>query len=319
MDVSPTKQSSYAETRDRKRLGKRILKAVQPQLEAALRAEADISHKPMDSLRKELEGMLEKSVEMRQASITVSQTEVPAAENMEDAVMTDVEGQIIVAGDGDVVGADEEEDMAEDRMNVDEPDADTEAALEATTPSLATSVKLNGIMSSNASVADVDKDDAVDSAPLPGGLKATDTPPNDGDYAPVAPPDHTDPLTPPQSNGSLGRHGAADVLNDGGVPWYMKGFRLEGTTAAEEQWAGRDAVRSLSEELTDMDEEELNGLEFVVDDPTITASPADDGDGGGVVHRAGRQTLAVPSPTGGRRKANPAKFRKGVRSSARRR
>ena len=319
VDASPSKQSTYAEARDRKRLGKRILKAVQPQLEAALRAEADVSHKPIDSLRKELEGMLERSVEMRQPSIVVSRTGGPAPGSAEDAVMADVEGQIIVAGDEDVVAADEEEGAAGDRMDVDEPAADAEVAVEVTRPSLAKSVKVNGIMSSNASVADVDKDEGADAAPPTGGPKATDTPPNDGDYAPVAPPDATDPLTPPQSNGSLGRHEAADVLNDGGVPWYMKGFRVEGTTAAEEQWAGRDAVRSLSEDLTDMDDEELNGLEFVVDDPTITASPAaDDGDAG-VGAGAGKQTLTVPSPAGGRRRADPAKFRKGVRSSTRRR
>ena len=54
VEISPTKQSTYSEARDRKRLGKRILKAVQPQLEAALRAEAEITHKAAPDLIKEL-------------------------------------------------------------------------------------------------------------------------------------------------------------------------------------------------------------------------------------------------------------------------
>ncbi|KAL9129406.1 MAG: hypothetical protein Q9217_002137 [Psora testacea] len=46
----------------------------------------------------------------------------------------------------------------------------------------------------------------------------------------------------------------------GGVPWYMENFKPEGTTIEEEQWTGRDLVRDLSEDLSDMDEEEMSGL-----------------------------------------------------------
>ncbi len=101
--------------------------------------------------------------------------------------------------------------------------------------------------------------------------------------------------------------GPTDSLIDGGILWYMEGFVPEGTTAVEVQWAGREAVRSLSEDLTDMDDEELNGLEFDVEDSTITASspaePAKDKD-------------AAPSS---RKRHSNGKFRKGVRSSTRRR
>ena len=46
----------------------------------------------------------------------------------------------------------------------------------------------------------------------------------------------------------------------GGVPWYMENFKPDGTTIEEEQWTGRDLVRDLSEDLSDMDEEEMSGL-----------------------------------------------------------
>ncbi|KAL9102000.1 MAG: hypothetical protein Q9163_002800 [Psora crenata] len=45
-----------------------------------------------------------------------------------------------------------------------------------------------------------------------------------------------------------------------GVPWYMENFKPDGTTIEEEQWTGRDLVRDLSEDLSDMDEEEMSGL-----------------------------------------------------------
>ena len=45
-----------------------------------------------------------------------------------------------------------------------------------------------------------------------------------------------------------------------GVPWYMQSFHPDGTTIEEEQWTGRDLVRSMSEDLSDMDEEEMSEL-----------------------------------------------------------
>jgi NuA3 HAT complex component NTO1 len=67
-------------------------------------------------------------------------------------------------------------------------------------------------------------------------------------------------------------------LTDGGLPWYLSGFEIRGTTAVEERWTrGRDAVRSLSEELTDMDEDALRDLEFDVDEEnTISVHQGDE-------------------------------------------
>ena len=45
-----------------------------------------------------------------------------------------------------------------------------------------------------------------------------------------------------------------------GVPWYMQNFQPDGTTIEEEHWTGRDLVRAMSEDLSDMDEEEMSGL-----------------------------------------------------------
>ncbi len=161
-------------------------------------------------------------------------------------------------------------------MDVDVVEDGGDVSIEVNTSALGQTATVNGVMSSNASVADAEKEDVGGGAdaPLTNGIKTTDTPPADGGYVPVAQPMQPSPLTPPQCNGSVG-HGPPDALNDGGIPWYLKGFHLKGTSASEETLSGREAVRSLSEDLTDMDDEELNGLEFDVEDSTITASPMD--------------------------------------------
>ena len=73
------------------------------------------------------------------------------------------------------------------------------------------------------------------------------------------------PPTPPLS--SEGAPSAA--LSYGGIPWYMDPFDPVGTTIHEERWTGRDVVRGMSEELSDMDEEELQSL---VDEGMVDAA-----------------------------------------------
>lgn len=282
MDVSPSKNQASSEAKERKRLGKRILKSVQAQLETALRAESDINHKPLVTLVKELEGMIEASLELRQPSaITVFRGE-SALDQSQDVIMVDAagEGQITVSketnGENNKTEDGEQMEGVETEAPAGADGADEEAGVgDSDQPD-----RVNGVVSSAASAMDQDvdaagKEEANDT--LPGGVKSSDTPPATDGYVPATQPPQPGPLTPPQSNGSLGgRAGPAassDPLGDGGIPWYLSGFSLAGTSAVEEQWAGRDAVRSLSEDLTDMDDEELNGLEFDVADSTITASP----------------------------------------------
>lgn len=300
IDVSPTKQNPYSEARDRKRLGKRILKSVQPQLEIALKAEADITSKPFDSLQQELEGMIDASLEIRKPFGSQPQPEVPT-QSSQDVIMVDAaEGPIRVAA----AGQDRAGDAAESTDQMDIDDQSIEVKEEE-------SAQANGGIDQDTAAIGEDVAGANDKG-LPSLVQSAPTPPDTNGYVPVS--QHSQqptPLTPPQSNGSLGR-GADNTLTEGGVPWYLKNFEPDGTTAIEEQWAGRDAVRSLSEELTDMDEEELNDLEFNVEDSTITASPVD-------------APLAVPSGSSSARKlrygsstgvGNP---RKRLRSSGRRR
>ena len=352
-EASPSKQSSnYADVKDRRRLGKRILKTAQPHLEAALKAESEICSKPLDALLKELEGMIEASLEIRQPTITVSHDEADVApEKSQDVKMTDApeEAQIIVADqsevDGDAGhGPDAEADgEPDDPMDTDAPPpirhGGSNIEVNTSVHEDGVSSKPNGAVSSDGSAAsgeDLQLQQQQPSA-LPNqdreaepmnGFTKTDSgsPPSLSNFGPPAvglqPPQHSGPLTPPQSTGSFGRD-PANVLTEGGIPWYLQGFHLLGTSAVEEQWVtGREAVRSLSEELTDMDDDALKDLEFDVDDDTITASPVNaenGGNGGGGTGHEAKMTLTPGGSARKRERANPAKFRKGVRSSARRR
>lgn len=310
LDVSPTKQNTYSEARDRKRLGKRIIKSVQAILELALKSETDITSKSYASLHKELEGMIDASLEIRKPFTPHPQVEVSVQAD-QDIVMADAseEGHINVA-EGRLNGAADGEDA--DRMDVDELSIEVKDEDAAQT---------NGDTAVDSTAADEGATHEKEGKLLSNGIKSAPTPPDTNGYVSVSQNStQPTPLTPPQSNGSLGR-GTDNTLTEGGIAWYLKPFELEGTTAIEEQWAGRDAVRSLSEELTDMDEEELNDLEFNVEDSTITASPVD-APGLGNQHHALPEGGRLRSGSSSRRKVSGAAAglsRKRLRSSARRR
>jgi NuA3 HAT complex component NTO1 len=69
-------------------------------------------------------------------------------------------------------------------------------------------------------------------------------------------PQQVEPPTPPMS---LQGHSQTFPV-EGGIPWYVAQFDPEGTTIFEERWTGPEVLREMSEELSEMDEDELQGL-----------------------------------------------------------
>lgn len=234
-DLAPSKDV-FADIRERRKLGKRILKAVQPQLEVALRVESEISNKPFEILRKELEDMMDESIEAGRPGTATSQGKQTDEAN--DTIMVDAmdASEITVKGDY-------EEDEAMDTAE----DGDEAGNIEVNTSCL------------ESNEADEPKEN------LPNGMKTSDTPPDTDGYVTMPGPIQSGPPTPPHSNGSLSQE-ATDPLNNGGILWYLKACRPQGTSVLSDHWAaGRDAVRMLSEDLTDLDDEELKGLGVGVD------------------------------------------------------
>lgn len=63
------------------------------------------------------------------------------------------------------------------------------------------------------------------------------------------------PLTPPRSEKDM-----TTPFARGGIPEYLELFDISGTTIHDERWTGRDVLRGMSEELSEMGDEELLGL-----------------------------------------------------------
>jgi NuA3 HAT complex component NTO1 len=267
--VPPTK-IDFSDHRDRKKLGKRILRSVQQQLETVLRLEVNITHKPFETLKQELEGMVEASIELRRNTANASL-------EAEDVIMVDASNEEITVGDpADDNDAPEDQETDITMAEAEREKPKYEGSIEVNTSGLEEDdeAKAEGAPSAIGSAAGQAEETSGGKAEgaLPNGNDSLDTPPATNGYVAAPHSSQPGPPTPPQSNGSLDRE-QTNALADGGIPWYLKGFDPEGTSAVLEQWSGRDAVRSLSEELTEMDEDELKGLGVDFNEGSITASP----------------------------------------------
>lgn len=276
VDASPAK-TTFSDIRERRKLGKRILKAVQPHLETALRIESEISQKPFEGLKKELENIIDRSVDIRPLTATSQDKPTDLSDEVNDTIMVDAELQITVKASstegGDAMDTTSDNGNIEVSTNI---DVDTSDLAEA------------GAVGKHES--------------LPNTVNSSNTPPDTDGYVSKPQPAQSGPPTPPQSNGSLGLE-PADPLTDGGILWYLKGHDPKGTSVLEERWAGRDAIRMLSEDLTDLDDEEFKGLGMDVDHAAASAKVEAD-------------VKEEVEPAGGKTRASKAKKR---RTSTRRR
>ncbi|OTA61930.1 bromodomain and PHD finger-containing protein [Hypoxylon sp. EC38] len=267
-------KSDFSDFRDRKKLGKRILKSVQPQLETALRLESEAVHRSFEMMKQELESMIEASLELRQQAVNQGNAE---PERSQDVIMVDSSAPEITVGgqdDGSAVtgGASGDVPMAEAGPQYEI--SGSSGNIEVNTSGI-DGDEMEGVQPTNNILSNQEMP-LVEAKPEPmpdDGMQAVDTPPAMNGYVGAVPSIQPAPPTPPQSNGSLG-HQPTDPLTDGGVVWYLQDFEPEGTSATQEQWQGRDAVRSLSEELTEIDDDELKGLGKEINQESITASPA---------------------------------------------
>jgi NuA3 HAT complex component NTO1 len=270
----PIKVDSFSDYRERKKLGKRILKAVQPQLETALRLEAEANHRPFEGLKQQLETMIEASLEYRPKPVADGGD--GEGEQSQDVIMVDSSAAVIAVGGSNHNGLTSRDENEDVKMTDADNQASTDGSIEVDTSAIETDVKVEGIRAT-ADITAAPNSEAIETKPdmtAKNGLLPVNTPPETNGYISAPPTSQPAPPTPPQSNGSLGRQ-PFDALTDGGILWYLQEFEPEGTSAALEQWSGREAVRSLSEELTEIDDDELKELGVKINDESITASPAD--------------------------------------------
>jgi NuA3 HAT complex component NTO1 len=254
------------DTRDRKRLAKRIIKAIQPHLEVALRAENDITGKPLAKQMKELENLLEAGLEARRRSVSVSLGDSGTQEDGEgDVTMADsIQArqsdpdalsenrgvgfdQDLESGDIEMQDADTiNDDIGEDNIIV--AVASGTSAMHETIEDTITAAPLAEV---NGNISPIKSNHAI-------GLKNSNTPPDTNGYVSVPENEQPGPPTPPISNGDTNTDQGDKTLTNGGVPPFLKNyFLIEGTNVLE---VAKDAVGRPSEDLSEIGEDALQNL-----------------------------------------------------------
>jgi NuA3 HAT complex component NTO1 len=229
--------SLTSEQKQIKALAKRIIKAIQPYFADALRKESDLAGKRYESELPDLEALLDQRLrrqtdatsELQPVRVSTEPERGHKAESIphyEGTIAHGDAGEPYTKENGTMhLAPTPEENAADHHLNVRDELAD------------------------EAAIAAQFSQDAMHSAPP--DVMDIDQPETHGrsSGAPTAP------LTPPRSEKDL-----LAPLANGGIPWYMEAFDPVGTTVHDEKWTGRDVLRDMSEELSDMDEDALNGL-----------------------------------------------------------
>ena len=236
-----------AEYKDKKKLAKRIVKAVQPSLEDATKKESELLRKPFEKELQHLDRLLELSLSSRRDSLSGSflgeATQSGGPEEMQLVNGTSLEGTRSNGG----LHTNQETSHAVNGLGIYH---DSKSLLD-DSASQAASQREGGI------------DGTGTANDRTGPQMSKQTPPMQGFDLHAGKPNMSpgiqilEPPTPPMSM-SMG--GDPQPLSSGGIPWYMETFDPDGSTVQEERWTGRDLVRGMSEELSDMGDEELSGL-----------------------------------------------------------
>ena len=276
MQISGRAPELSLEQREKRKLAKRIIKAIQPALEDAIRKESELNRKPFEQELKELDLMLENSVMSRRGS-EVDLAEQPGDEKVGTSEVPNDSDQKGEAPDITAKAEPEDSagiaDLPEKTGLIAEPDAvEPQPAETSTKPQVPEDLDMED---APAALEDTELQNA-DVAPMSVQPTIEDQPAINGDsekmeednMQPSKQPVETqkEPLTPPPSFKGDQQY----PLAQGGIQWYMQPFDPIGTTIHEERWTGRDVMRGMSEELSELDEEELKDL--VEDDELMNGS-----------------------------------------------
>ncbi|KAI9372940.1 enhancer of polycomb-like-domain-containing protein [Aspergillus egyptiacus] len=289
MQISGRAPELSLEQREKRKMAKRIIKAIQPALEDAIRKESELNRQPFEQELKDLDVMLENSL------LSVRGSEVDSAERSgEDSF--DKPGKTSVSDDNT--------QKTENEPDVTAKIEDQEPVLEATAETVAS--EGNSLHPPNSSESQVVETTATKEVVMADASNADNT-----NSASVEPPtetptaidtiettehiEETVTAIPDQTTGAPRVPFSPPVLQSdqhhplaqGGIQWYMQPFDPVGTTIHEERWTGREVMRGLSEELSELDEEELKDL------------VADDELGEGAAAKADASTNSGPDNLGG--------------------
>jgi NuA3 HAT complex component NTO1 len=291
MQISGRAPELPLEQREKRKLAKRIIKAIQPALEDAIKKESELNRKPFEKELKELDLMFENSVLSRRGSVEEGSAEPAEGEtHIDNQVPSEVPDgmQQNVGGKAEISAKVEPQEESSSSAlpgkaeDTPVPDAGNEQSIpDAQVQD--TPMTDSAELAAPAAVAEPENQIApAASATIPTSAEAQqEAEPSKEELN--SPPLLAQPaesqkglITPPPSFQGDPQH----PLSQGGILWYMQPFDPVGTTIHEERWTGRDVMRGMSEELSELDEDELKDL---VDDemegysaPIDTAAAASD-------------------------------------------
>jgi len=236
------------EQRDVRTLARRIIKAVQPAVEDALRKEAELTGRPYAQEMKEMDDLLFS----RRGSLTES-IDVPTEDPSQLVLQSNSISRATPA-----TYMDEDVDM-QDVSTVNGIPNDPSTIMVQRDQALPTNSNEDTVQLAETDLivrSKADKDHGIVGANTPpastNGIKP-ETVLRAGELSTA---ELIEPPTPP-----ISLEGAQhSIAKDGGIAWYMEPFDPDGTTIHDERWTGREALRDLSEELSEMDEDELENM-----------------------------------------------------------
>jgi len=282
----PQGQIEDPEQRDRRTLARRIVKAAYPVLQVALLKESELNGRPFEQQMKEMDDLLFSRRPSFIEGLTVANTIDVNGDR--DVEMADISG--ISKNESQDIPIESIENHIGQNIPV-EPQLNSIAATK-----VRKHPATNGLIEHTPPA-------STNGHLKPDNINTEVDPPSD----PAAPQDPTgtaelvQPPTPPMST----KGPQQNTLIQGGIPWYVEQFDPEGTTVYEERWTGKDVLRDMSEELSDMDEDELEDLG--VDNDTTSATNSVVPEDSGVAASNG-----IGNGSGGmKKKALPKKKRKG--------
>lgn len=227
----PLHASLASDQKELKKLMKRIIRTIQPHIDDALRKEADLARAPVEQ-PVDLETLLEQKLQGKRdvrlketAPYDLGEAEQKDHDHVLEAMPNDEESDDALNKKVDIQLAPTPDDNATDNSHSIHDEAADEAAI-------AAQLGQDTLHASN------------------GERHSGTMELNIGETA-----GRTEPLTPPRSEKNL-----LNPLHNGGIPWYLEPFDIHGTTVYEPIWAGREVLKAMSEDLSELDDDELDGL-----------------------------------------------------------
>ena len=282
---SPVKKPVFG-LKERKQLAKRIIRSAQKLLNDAIDQDANYTAKPVQGARDELTALLEGNFPLRaeptimslvgSGSFSIGESDVGYFNQNGSVQISRRQADNYESNQDTTIDV----EMADESQIVKDPKASSEVGDVMIVDSEPLKDSTGGDSITTAALAEVTGNVSPMKSSQSNGVKNSITPPDTVGYASAPDREHEaeaetnteagagaeeeagGPPTPPVSNGDTNADQTRNILIDGGVPpFLLEDFEIDGTQISEKESSKRKAEESLSDVLSDMDDDLVNGLQ----------------------------------------------------------